>query len=250
MSKPEEGGRKEEQGHFDALVAQQGETWWGSNTYAGRQRLCRRAKLLTGILKREYSDPQVVEIGCGTGAFSRYCLEEMPALRLQGLDISPKAAEEAERRLDGYANASFRAGDALALELEDESVHAVVGVSILHHVPLEPCLSEICRVLRPGGLCWFSEPNMLNPQIMLEKNVRPIGKILQNTPGETAFFRWSLAKTLKDLGFGQVSVRPFDFLHPLVPKPLTPLAATIGKAVELIPVIREFAGSHMIVAFR
>ena len=36
---------------------------------------------------------------------------------------------------------------------------------------------------------------MLNPQIVIEKKINFIGRILQNSPGETAFFRWQIAKS-------------------------------------------------------
>ncbi len=97
---------------------------------------------------------------------------------------------------------------------------------------------------------WFSEPNMMNPQIALEKNIRFIGKMLQNTPDETAFFRWSMTRMLQRVGFDDVSVTPFDFLHPIVPEPLINVTDRIGRLCERLPIVREIAGSLFIRALK
>ena len=48
---------------------------------------------------------------------------------------------------------------------------AIVGSSVLHHLELRPALERIFQLLRPGGWMSFAEPNMLNPQIVIQKNV-------------------------------------------------------------------------------
>jgi hypothetical protein len=82
----------------------------------------------------------------------------------------------------------------------------------------------------------------------VEKNIHFIGKMLQNTENETAFFRWSLAKTLQKMGFCDVSVQPFDFLHPFTPVPLIPIVNKVGQIAERLPILREIAGSLLIYA--
>jgi len=240
---------KAESEHFDQLADATGETWWGSTTPAGVERLRRRGRLLATALSA-FTDPFVVELGCGTGAFSQYLLEQHPSLRLHGVDISVKAASVAAERLQIYPHAVFQQGSALALEYGDGSVDAVIGCSILHHLPMPEALTEAFRVLRPSGMLWFSEPNMMNPQILLEKNIRFIGKMLQNTEDETTFFRWSIGRQLVDTGFSHVAVRPFDFLHPIIPSRLVYVTTLIGLLLEKIPFAREFAGSLLIIAVK
>ena len=84
---------------------------------------------------------------------------------------------------------------------------------------------------------------MLNPQIAVEKNIRFIGKILQNTENETAFIRWNLAKKIKEAGFTDEKIIPFDFLHPLVPGLLVSTVNILGKVLENLPLIKEISGS-------
>jgi len=236
-----------EAAHFDRLVESTAEIWWGSVTAAGKERLRRRARLLAAQLASP-ADPRVLEFGCGVGAFSLPLLDARPALRLVGIDVSVKSVALAVERMRGFANARFEVANALSLPYPADLFDAVVGNSVLHHLPPKPAIAEAQRVLKPGGLFWFCEPNMLNPQIAVEKNIKPIGRWLQNSPDETAFFRWSLASELRDAGFTQVEVRPFDFLHPIVPAPLVRSIDRLGLLLERTPLLREFSGSLLITA--
>jgi SAM-dependent methyltransferase len=246
---PRPGREQLEREHFDRLAEQTEEIWWGSTTEAGRQRLRRRAHLIAAALER-FQDPRVLEVGCGTGALTLPLLEERPALRLCAFDISPRSIEVAAGRAAPFANAKVRIGNALDFDAEDGAFDAVVGNSVLHHLPLEPFVAEAHRLLRPGGLLWFSEPNMLNPQIAVEKNVKPIGRLLQNTPDETAFLRWPLATRLRRAGFSRVEVRPYDFLHPIVPASLIGAVSKLGALFELLPLVREISGSLIVHAIK
>ena len=89
---------------------------------------------------------------------------------------------------------------------------------------------------------------MLNPQIWLERNITIIRKITNNSPDETAFVRWGLKKELINLGFKNVSIKPFDFLHPFTPSMLMSFISNIGNLVEKIPLAKEIAGSLLIYA--
>ena len=76
---------------------------------------------------------------------------------------------------------------------------------------------KIFELLKPGGVMSFAEPNLLNPQILVIKKVKWIGRMLGESPDETAFVRWKLKKQLEEIGFTDVEITPFDWLHPLVP---------------------------------
>ena len=125
----------------------------------------------------------------------------------------------------------------------DASFDSVVGSSVLHHLEIQPALREIHRVLKPSGTIFFTEPNMLNPQIAVQKNVPWIKRQLGDSPDETAFFRWPLRRSLEKNGFREIRIEPFDFLHPtLAPRFIGP-AQAINRVLEKMPVISEFAGS-------
>jgi SAM-dependent methyltransferase len=126
----------------------------------------------------------------------------------------------------------------------------VAGARVLHHLDLESSFDEICRVLKKGGFIAFCEPNMLNPQIMIQKNIPFIKKLMGDTPDETAFFKWRLIKFLEARGFEDVKVVPFDFLHPWTPKPFVSIVQDISDILEKTPLIREIAGSLRISAVK
>jgi hypothetical protein len=127
---------------------------------------------------------------------------------------------------------------------------SVVGSSVLHHLEIEEALRDIYRVLKPMGTIYFTEPNMLNPQIAIQKNIPWIKRKLGDSPDETAFFRWPLRQLLEQTGYRDIRIDPFDFLHPKTPVPLIDRVNNLGRLLERVPVISEFAGSLYIRAIK
>jgi len=237
-----------ERAHFDRLAKELGETGRDRLTPAAIRRLRRRAGEMARLLSA-VACPRVLEIGVGAGAFSQVILEALPDSQFVGCDISPNCIEIAREKYGKeYSNASFQVSDCSQLEYEANSFDCICGCSILHHLPHEECLTDIFRALKPGGFLWFSEPNMLNPIIALQKNVRIVGKWAGDTEDETAFFRWPLRNSLSQIGFVEAHLRPFDFLHPFTPRPLIRVTELLGRVLEHIPLAREFAGSLIIEA--
>ena len=188
---------------------------------------------------------KVLEIGCGTGEFTRRITSS--EADITAIDISPDLLKIAQENVPNL-NVKFYKQNVGKLGFEDGSFEIVIGSSILHHLNLKPAIKEIYRVLRSGGRIVFTEPNMLNPQIWLERNIPIIRRLTNNSPDETAFIRWELRNGLIAVGFKNVSIRPFDFLHPMTPRMLIPFITSIGNRVEKIPLVREIAGSLLICA--
>jgi SAM-dependent methyltransferase len=136
------------------------------------------------------------------------------------------------------------------VERIDGPFDAVVGSSILHHLDIENALSKVFDLLEPGGVMCFAEPNMLNPQIFLQKNIPWLKKKLGDSPDETAFMRWQLKNLLKIKKFEDISIIPFDWLHPATPPLLINSIIKLGSVLEKFPIVREFAGSLIIYAKR
>ncbi len=84
-------------------------------------------------------------------------------------------------------NIRYEIQNAYALSYPDGVFDSVVGSSVLHHLEIEEALREIYRVLQAGGAIYFTEPNMLNPQIAIQKNVPWVKRRLGDSPDETAF---------------------------------------------------------------
>jgi hypothetical protein len=89
---------------------------------------------------------------------------------------------------------------------------------------------------------------MRNPQIFFQKNIPFIKRMLGDSPDETAFTKSGVRKELEESGYRVVSVTPFDFLHPWVPRALIGIVDATGRGIEKIPLLKEIAGSLLIVA--
>ena len=228
---------------------------WGYGKPFGAIKMKRRFGLLVkmgDLNKAGQKRPKVLELGCGTGAYTE--LLAKAGVELVATDLVSEFVQETRarlRRLKAEAHKAYRVrrADARRLPFRSSSFDAVVGNSVLHHVaPLEECLAEIYRVLIPGGRIAFCEPNMLNPHIFLQKNIPVLKRLAGDSPGETAFVRWRLSDQLRKGGFTEVGVEPFDFNYPFLPTAVVKIIGPIGRAAERLPVVREIAGSVAISA--
>jgi SAM-dependent methyltransferase len=165
------------------------------------------------------------------------------------VDISPELVAQARRRGLPSERVRFVARPFEECDA-DGPFDAVIGSSVLHHLPVEPALARIHELLAPGGTLCFAEPNMLNPQIAVQKNIPWLKRALGDSPDETAFVRRRLAALFRRLGFVKVRITPFDWLHPATPRILIPAVSGLGRLLEKTPLLREFAGSLHIVARR
>ena len=226
------------------LIASRAETVWNWSTPAGEVRARRRAELIMTACRLGATD-HALELGCGTGLFSR--MFARTGCRLTAVDVSEPLLEHARRQLTAR-QVSFQQHDAEALPHAAGSFDVVLGSSVLHHLDLSLALGEAFRVLRPGGRFAFAEPNYLNPQIAAERLIPPVRRWVGASPEETAFVRWPLTRRLERMGFTDVAITPFDFLHPAVPAGAVRFVSRFGKAIERWPVLREIAGSLLIQA--
>lgn len=227
--------------HGKKIVGDAGRIWnWESP--AGKIRWARRVRMLTDHITPGMA---VLEIGCGTGYYTKEL--EKTGAGITAIDISPDLLDAAKLNIKS-PDVSFKVENAYAMSFEDESFDTVVGSSVLHHLDIEKAITEIYRVLKPGGAIRFTEPNMLNPQIAIEKNIPYIKEKLGDSPDETAFFRWKIRGLLLRSGFKEVKVVPFDFLHPALPKAIIPFFERLCEVMEQIPVLKEIAGSLYITA--
>ena len=217
---------------------------WNWDSPAGKLRWARRVKLLSRHLRPGMS---VLELGCGTGYFTRELVRS--GAEIVAIDVSPELLEIASANCS-VPNVRYEIQNAHELSYPEGVFDCVVGSSVLHHLEIQEALREMYRVLKPGGRISFTEPNMLNPQIAIQKNVPWVKRKLGDSPDETAFFRWPLRRLLEETGYRDVRIDPFDFLHPKTPVPLVNRLDALGRFFENVPVMSEFAGSLYIRAIK
>lgn len=226
--------------HGELLASRGPEELWGWGSPAGQLRATRRARLiLEGACVG--SESLVCEIGCGVGNFTERFAKSGAAL--VAVDISPDLIDLARRRGLPGDRVTFLQKRVEDLDL-DRSFDAIIGSSVLHHLNMSEALPRIAELLKPGGWFSFAEPNMLNPQVFAERHFRFL--FPRVSPDETAFVRFSLGRDLEACGFSEVSIVPFDWLHPSTPRCLIGMVSSLGSLVERVPLVREFSGSLLI----
>ena len=93
----------------------------------------------------EVEPSRVLEVGCGEGELAQRLTAEVGTV--VAIDQSPRMVE-----LSAARDVDARVGDVQELPFPDESFDAALAAWMLYHVPdLEHGLSELARVVRPGG---------------------------------------------------------------------------------------------------
>jgi len=118
----------------------------------------------------------ILEIGCGRGAGAKLILKEFQPSKLHILDLDIRMIQKASIFLSRVPKNQVRmyVADSINLPFKTGAVDAVFGFGFLHHVPdWRQALSEIARVLKPGGVYYIEElypalyQNVITKRILL-----------------------------------------------------------------------------------
>jgi len=90
-----------------------------------------------------------LEIGCGTGGFSRLLARR--AGYVLAVDLSPRMVQVARKRSRHYPNVDFQVADATMWRFPVERYDCVACIATLHHLPIEEMLSKMRNALKIGG---------------------------------------------------------------------------------------------------
>jgi arsenite methyltransferase len=174
----------------------------GSMLYDGAQTVARR--LLTA-----WQDPidwlaippggVALDVGSGPGTVTAALARAAgPGGLALGVDISEPMLARAVRAESG-PQVGFLRADAQRLPLRDDTVDAVVSIAVLQLIPDPPAaLSEMARVLRPGG--------RLAVMVPTAGRAGRLWRLLPNT-GAYAFGEDEIADILEDCGFAGVRTK-------------------------------------------
>lgn len=230
-----------ERAHSNNIV-QRADRIWGYDSAAGQYRVQRKADMIAEHAALTVG-MKVLEIGCGTGEYTGHFLKTGASICT--VDVSHEMVKIARQKAGDTIQ--YFVSDVIHLSFADSSFDAVVGNAILHHLPKSLFPDEISRVLRPGGRAVFTEPNMLNPLIFLQKCCMPLKIKMGDSPDEMAFYRWELVTLMSHAGLN-TKVYNIDFLPPRLPKYMLKIWSTAGLVVEKLPILRELSGNLLVVA--
>ncbi len=123
----------------------------------------------------------VIDIGSGPGFLAKDMAESVGSSGgVLGVEVSDAMLAMAKTRCEPLNWASFRKGDALELPAEDNSFDVAVSVQVYEYVQqVDRALSEMCRILKPGGralvvsldwnsLAWHAQDEVRMTRVMDE----------------------------------------------------------------------------------
>lgn len=174
--------------------------------FVARRRLLR--ELLSTHLGQ--STGVVLELGCGSGALLRELADE--GAQVVGIDRCPEGLTAQQRSTLG---GRLLRGDAQHLPLRDGTVDAALLLDLLEHVDDTGTLSEVRRVLRPGGVVVLTAPAF--PQLWSIRD--------ELASHQRRYTRASLQTLVANTGFELLELRFFQSLL----FPLFVLARVLGR---------------------
>lgn len=183
-------------------------------------------ELQIGVARPLCEGRDVLEIGCGTGLILK---EIAPVARSAvGIDISPGMLSKAQARGLQVVEAS-----ATELPFSDASFDTVYSFKVLAHVrDIQQAMSEVSRVLRPGGNAVLEFYNKQSLRYVV-KRLKPAHKIAENTTDEQVYTRYDSLSDVESYLPSSLRVREVRGI-----RVFTPVAQ-----VHRIPVLRELFGA-------
>jgi ubiquinone/menaquinone biosynthesis C-methylase UbiE len=207
---------------------------------------------------------QWLDCGCADGSYS-VALKDAGAELVVGTDIEEPRIAEARRRWAGTPGVSFMTAPAEQLPMSDASFNGALLNEVLEHVvDQERALSEIRRVLAPGGVLVVFSPNRWFP---FEGHGAVIGplklwfpvplhpwlpqRLTARTMTARNYWPRQLAGIIRDAGF---AVHEVDYALPLftkyqwLPRRAQRWYSEALPRLERSRLIRQFGVSTIVVA--
>ncbi|QAA81372.1 class I SAM-dependent methyltransferase [Aequorivita sp. H23M31] len=135
----------------------------------------------------------LLDIGCGRMPYKDYILNNSKVESYTGLDIENALVYDANVKPDFVWNG-------IKMPFEDSCFDCAFGTEVLEHCPEpEVVLREVYRILKPGGIFFFTVPFLWN---------------LHETPNdEYRYTPFSLERHLKNSGFSDIYIKATGGWH-------------------------------------
>jgi SAM-dependent methyltransferase len=129
-----------------------------------REARSRKAEKIAYVLKtfggRSLAGDICLDVGCSSG----FITAELAPLFARTIGVEYDRVALSAASPGRPASLQFVRGDAMAMPIASNSVDVIVCAQVYEHVPDDRRLAaEMFRVLKPGGIVFFSGPNKLFP---------------------------------------------------------------------------------------
>lgn len=173
--------------------------------------------VLDDFLQKSLAECDVLNVGGSAGAIDNFLADH--ASKVVGIDIDDGAIKHAQETFV-KENLHFQVADALNLPFDDASFDVAICSHVYEHVP-DPVqmFAEIHRVLRPGGICYFSAGNRLmwnEPHYdlpLLAILPRPLAHVYIRLAGKADYYHekhltyWGLKSLVRSFARNDYTVR-------------------------------------------
>lgn len=186
---------------------------------------------------------KIIDFGCGTGRLTIPLLKK--EIRVVGVDISEKSLTILKKNIEEIIPEKKECFFSTT-QIPNEEVRAVVGTDILHHVSLKDIIPKIYKVLSPGGVAIFSEPNALNIAWYIF-----LGLFIdwEAEKGLINCSKFNLRRIFLQSGFKRVQFFTYGIIPPIFLNSI-PFLQKINYYFASLPIINLFAYRYIIFAER
>lgn len=156
----------------------------------------RKAKTMVAVISHflgtDLGSLYLLDIGASSGIIDNYLSEHFG--KIVGVDIDAQAIEFANNTFK-KDNLEFIVDDAMNLKFSDNLFDVVICAQVYEHMPnANQLMSEVYRVLKPGGICYFAAANRLDIKEhhynlpFLSVIPRPLGHLYIRMAGKGKFY--------------------------------------------------------------
>ena len=148
------------------------------------------------------ASPRVLDFGSGSGGSVPFVRRHLSGAQLTCVDVSRRSLALAERRFPSLAQ--YVHFDGTHLPFPAEHFDIAYAACVFHHIDQSEhisLLTELRRILRPGGNLFVFEHNPYNPLTVHVVNSCPFDKNAQLIRGAT------MKQRLEAAGFARVKIR-------------------------------------------
>jgi|AntRauTorcE11897_2_1112592.scaffolds.fasta_scaffold39174_2 ubiquinone/menaquinone biosynthesis C-methylase UbiE len=193
-----------------------------------------KADHLIETIQKNYptkDEVKFLDVGCGHGLIHQYLKEKAPLkIEISGVDPAESVIDLAKQNNDF---ASYEINHGVELPYDENSFDVASATCVMHHVPpvdWERFLTEMKRVVKPGGLVCIYEHNPYNPITLHIVNNCELDEnaVLLSSPSLKKMMNKSgLTNTRTDY----VLFLPFDW----------PIARMVEKKLTWLPLGAQYA---------
>lgn len=169
---------------------------------------------LRGIVKKLHeisqlpSNKKILEIGCGNGIGTLLIDEYFKPTQLITTEYDESLVEITKKKIK-KTNILVEQADATKFRFADEEFDAVVGLSVIHHIPKwQEALDELHRIIKPNGLLIIKELSIDTFSTFFGR----ISRKFVEHPYDDMFTEKEFINYLKQKGFDMLVYQPHSML--------------------------------------